>query len=494
MADVATLEHVATGVDAGATVTGRRDTAVDGITLDSRRVVPGVAFACVRGANHDGHDFAPAAVAAGAPMLVVDHPLRPAPCAPDGGEVSQLVVDDVRAVLGPLAAEVWGRPSTAMAVVGVTGTNGKTTTTHLLAAIFTAAGRQCAVIGTLSGARTTPEAPELQEQLAALLATGTDAVAMEVSSHALDQHRVDGTRFRVAAFTNLGRDHLDYHADMASYFRAKARLFTPALCEEAVVCVDGEPGRRLAAEATVPVTVCATSDAGGIRHLRGATRWSWRGHEVLSRLPGVHNVVNGVVAATVASRLGVDDATIAAGLGSVTSVPGRFELIDAGQPFTVVVDFAHTPDALGAVLEAARAMAGPGCAVVAVFGCGGERDVTKRPEMGRVAAASGARVVLTADNSRSEDTLAIIEAISSGMLVGGSSVPDVIVEPDRRAAIAVALDRAEPGDVVVVAGRGHETHLDLGSGLVPFDDRQVVAELLGERGFAVGRAPGSGVT
>ncbi len=484
--DVATLERVAAAVDPAVTVVGPRHTAVESITYDSRRVVPGVAFACVRGANNDGHDFADAAAASGAPVLVVDHPLATELSGPGGSEVSQLVVGDVRAVLGPLAAELWGRPSTSMAVVGVTGTNGKTTTTHLLAAILTAAGRRCAVIGTLSGARTTPEAPDLQEQLAALLGGGSDSVAMEVSSHALDQHRVDGTRFRVAAFTNLGRDHLDYHGDPESYYRAKARLFTPGLCEEAVVLVDDDAGRRLAAEVDVPVTTCTSSDASDVHHTPAGTRWTWRGHEVLSRLPGAHNVANAVVAATIASRLGVDDATIAEGLAAVTSVPGRFELIDAGQPFTVVVDFAHTPDALAAVLGAADELVAPGGRLTVVFGCGGERDAAKRAEMGPVAAASGARLVLTADNSRSEDTLAIIDAIAAGVGTVAGATARTVVEPDRRRAIAAALEGAADGDVVVVAGRGHETHLDLGAGRLPFDDRVVVAELLSERGFVAG--------
>lgn len=483
MIDVATLERVAAAVDPDATLVGRRDLTIEGLTHDSRRVHPGVAFACVRGADHDGHDFAPEAAAAGAPLLVVDHVLEPSLRGPEDVEVSQLVVGDVRAVLGPLAAELWGRPSTRMAVVGVTGTNGKTTTTHFLAAILTTAGRRCSVIGTLSGARTTPEAPDLQEQLAALAASGSDTVAMEVSSHALDQHRVDGTRFRVAAFTNLGHDHLDYHGDLESYLAAKARLFTPALCDEAVVCVDDEAGRRLASEASVPVTTCASTDATEVEHTSAGTRWRWRDHPVVIRLPGAHNIANAVVAATVASRLGVDDATIAEGLGSLGAVPGRFEPVEAGQPFTVVVDFAHTPDALVAALDAANALAAPDAGVVLVFGCGGERDVAKRAGMGAVAARSGARVVLTADNSRSEATADIIEAIVSGVAQTPGALERTIVEPDRRRAIGLALDLARPGEVVVVAGRGHESHLDLGEERVAFDDRVVTAELLAERGF-----------
>jgi len=473
------LVGVAAGVDPSVTVVGPRDVAVERITLDSRRVGAGVAFACVRGAHHDGHAFAADAAAAGAPALVVDHRLDPPPVGPEGAVVTQVVVGDVRAVLGPLSSRLWGEPSGSLVVLGVTGTNGKTTTTHFLASVLAAAGRRCAVIGTLSGARTTPEAPELQERLATLVADGHDAVAMEVSSHALDQHRVDGTRFRVAAFTNLGRDHLDYHGDIDAYFAAKARLFTPGLCDEAVVCVDDDAGRRLATTATVPVTTCSADDATEVEHTPVGTRWRWRGHEVLTRLPGAHNVANAVVAATVASRLGIADAVIAAGLSALVAVPGRFELVDAGQPFTVVVDFAHTPDALEAVLDAAAALAGPQGDVIVVFGCGGERDVTKRPEMGRVAAASGARLVLTADNSRSEDTADILDAIVTGVARVPGALQRTSVEPDRRRAIDAALAAAAPGDVVVVAGRGHETHLDLGGEPEAFDDRVVVAELLG---------------
>lgn len=484
--DVAALERVAVNVDPDATVVGPRHPTVERITLDSRRVAPGVAFACVRGAHHDGHVFAADAAAAGAPVLVVDHPLDPGPLGPGGNAVSQLVVGDVRAVLGPLAALVWGDPSGALSVVGVTGTNGKTTTTHLVAAILTAAGRKCSVIGTLSGARTTPEAPDLQEQLASRVVEGDDAVAMEVSSHALDQHRVDGTRFRVAAFTNLGRDHLDYHGDLDTYFDAKARLFTSDLCDEAVVCVDDDAGRRLAALAPVPVTTCSVADAIGVVHAPEGTRWSWRGHEVHSPLAGTHNVANAVVAATVASRLGVNDATIAVGLSAVGTVAGRFERVDAGQPYAVVVDFAHTPDALAAALDAASTLTAPGGSVVVVFGCGGERDVTKRAEMGRVAATSGARVILTADNSRSEATADIIDAIVRGVASVPGALERTIVEPDRRGAIAAALEAATPGDVVVVAGRGHESHLSIGSSTVAFDDRVVVRELLEGRGFTGG--------
>jgi UDP-N-acetylmuramoyl-L-alanyl-D-glutamate--2,6-diaminopimelate ligase len=478
------LRDVAVRSDPAARVVGPGSVTAPGVTHDSRLVAPGVLFACVRGASFDGHVFAADAVRAGAGAVLVDHELDPAMLTPPGSSepVPQLVVADVRRALGPIASAVHHEPSTRMTVVGVTGTNGKTTTTHLLAGILGADGRQCAVIGTLGGVRTTPEAPELQQLLADHAASGIDAVAMEVSSHALDQHRVDGTRFSVAAFTNLSVDHLDYHGDMESYYRAKARLFTPELCDHAVVNVDSEAGRRLATEATVPVTTCSLDDATGIHIGTDGTDFHWRGHLVRLHLVGRFNVANAVTAATTAEVLGVAPDVIARGLGSTASVEGRFEQVAAGQPFTVVVDFAHTPDGLGHALTAASEMAGDGRTIV-VFGCGGERDTTKRALMGQVAAESGAAVVLTADNSRSERTGDIIDAIVAGMDDSGAGAADVVIEPDRRRAIAAACAMAQPGDVVLIAGRGHESTLTIGGRSEPFRDASVAADVLGDMGW-----------
>ena len=478
------LRDVALRNDPAARLVGSGMVGATTVTHDSRQVTPGSLFACVRGASADGHAFAVDAVHSGASAVLVDHELDPASLTPPhGGQpVPQLVVSDVRKALGPIASAVFGDPSATMDIVGITGTNGKTTTAHLVAGILAADGRRCEVVGTLSGVRTTPEAPELQQLLAGYARAGSDAVAMEVSSHALDQHRVDGTRIAVAAFTNLSVDHLDYHADLESYYRAKARLFTAELCDHAVVNVDDEAGRRLAGEATVPVTTCSSADATGVHITADGIDFHWRGHQVHLHLAGRFNVANAVTAATTAEVLGVAPDVIARGLGSTMSVAGRFEQVDAGQPFAVVVDFAHTPDGLRHALQAAREIAAGGRTIV-VFGCGGERDTTKRALMGQVAAELGVDMVLTADNSRSERTDDIIGAIVSGVDTVPGARSRLTVEPDRRRAIATALAMAAPGDIVVVAGRGHEAMLTIGDRSEPFDDRSVAAEVLADMGW-----------
>jgi UDP-N-acetylmuramoyl-L-alanyl-D-glutamate--2,6-diaminopimelate ligase len=358
-------------------------------------------------------------------------------------------------------------------VIGVTGTNGKTTTTFLLRAIFAAAGRRGAVLGTLSGPRTTPESPELQRWLADRRAEGTEVVAMEVSSHALALHRVDATRFAAAVFTNLTRDHLDFHATMEEYFAAKRRLFTPELCERAVVGTDDPYGRRLLAEAQVPTVGYGLADARDLRVGAGGSTFTWRSATIRLRIGGRFNVANALAAAETARLLGVEEAVIGAALSGPVVVPGRFEAVEEGQPFRVVVDYAHTPDGLEQVLRAAREVAG-GHRVHVLFGCGGDRDATKRPEMGRVAAELADRVVVTSDNSRHEDTRAIISAVRKGIeQAGGGVAPDVVIEEDRDAAIGIALRGAAAGDVVVLAGKGHETTQTVGDTVTEFDDRIV---------------------
>lgn len=457
----------------GAVVQGDASVEVRAVEHDSRRVTPGCLFCCVTGEVADGHDFAAAAVAAGAVAVLCERPV-------DAG-VPQIRVASVRAAMGPLAAEVYGRPSDALTVVGVTGTNGKTTTTHLLAAILEAAGWSTEVIGTLSGARTTPEAPDLQRLLADAVRAGRRAVAMEVSSHALAQHRVDGTRFAIGVFTNLSRDHLDFHGSMADYFKAKALLFEPALTDRAVVNLDDPNGRLLRDAAHIPTVGFSTDDIAEVEADARGTSFTWRGTRLRVGMAGTFNVENALAAATTALELGVPIDAVREGLASAGEVPGRFQVIDEGQPFLVAVDYAHTPDGLARLLDAARSLAA-GRRVIVVFGAGGNRDQTKRPLMGEVASAGADRVVLTSDNPRDEDPLAIIDAVKDGM----QDTSGVVVEPDRRAAIAVALDQAEPGDVVVVAGKGHETTQTIGSRTLPFDDRAVVRELLhaGSRGAA----------
>ncbi len=447
---------------------------VEGLTYDSRRVAPGTLYCCLRGASTDGHHFATEAVSAGAVALLVDHPVGSAAGAGEPG-VPQLVVADTRAAMGQLADAFHGHPSQSLVVAGITGTNGKTTTTNLLAAILDVAGMPCGVIGTLTGRHTTPEAPELQGLLAGFRDAGQAAVAMEVSSHALALHRVDGCKFAVAVFTNLGRDHLDLHRTIDEYYAAKAELFTPRLSARGVVNIDDPYGQQLAASAQIPIDTFSSADAQRVRVSARSHEYLWRGEHITVGIGGEFNVMNSLAAAGAAAALGVEPASIARGLATAPPVPGRFEAIDAGQPFDVIVDFAHTPDGLAAVLRAARRVTRG--RLVVVFGCGGDRDREKRPQMGAVSATHADKVVITSDNPRSERPLDIIDAVFAG-------VPDdyrarVVIEPDRRAAIDVALSMAADGDVVVVAGKGHETSQTIGTEMRPFDDRDVVRRLLG---------------
>jgi UDP-N-acetylmuramoyl-L-alanyl-D-glutamate--2,6-diaminopimelate ligase len=431
---------------------------VRAIAHDTAAVRPDSLFCCLRGARADGHDFAPRAVEAGAVALLCERFVDV------DATVAQARVPDARVAMGPVAAAFFDHPSAAMRVVGVTGTNGKTTVAHLLEAVLGTHGWATGVIGTLTGARTTPEAPALQEALARFRDAGMAAVAMEVSSHALVQHRVDGVGFAAAVFTNLSQDHLDYHGTMEDYFAAKVRLFEPGRAEVAVVNVDDPWGVRLRAQLEIPSVSYSLADAEDLRIGVEGASFRWEGVPVRLRMRGRFNVMNALAAATTARLLGVDAAAVAAGLESVTAVAGRFETIDAGQPFTVVVDYAHTPDGLEQALIAARELAS-GRRVIVVFGAGGDRDHAKRPLMGATAARLADVAVLTSDNPRSEDPAAIIDQVRAG--TGG-----LVVEPDRAAAIRLALGRAEPGDVVVIAGKGHETGQDVGGVVHPFDDRR----------------------
>ena len=439
---------------------GAEDIDVSGVVHDTRAVADGSLFCCVPGARTDGHDLAGEAVRSGAAALLVERSV--------GAGVPELAVASVRDAMGPLAAAFWGRPSERLAVLGVTGTSGKTTTTHLLGAIARSAGLPAEVIGTLSGPRTTPEAPELQAALAAAVAAGTGTVAMEVSSHALALGRVRGTRFAVAVFTNLSHDHLDFHTDLDDYFAAKALLFRPDLSDRAVVNLDDPYGARLAADAAIPTEGYGLADAEDLEVGAARCRFRWRGARVDLPFGGRFNVSNALAAATAASHLGLDPATIAAGLSTAPSVPGRFEPIVEGQPFAVLVDYAHKPGALESALVASRDAA-PGGRVLLVFGAGGDRDASKRPEMGEVAGRLADRVVLTSDNPRGEDPLAISDAVRGGI----ARTEGLTVEPDRAAAIALALADARPGDVVLIAGKGHESEQHFADRSIPFDDREV---------------------
>jgi len=472
-----------------ASVRGDPAVRVTDVTYRSSDVTPGALFFCVRGDHVDGHEFAPAAEASGAAAVVVEREV-PVRCA-------QVLVDSVREAMGPMSAAFFGNPSERFPVVGVTGTNGKTTTTYLLESIFDAAGATPGVIGTtgvrIAGEhvpfeRTTPEACDLQRVLARMAASGVRAATMEVSSHGLDQHRVDGTRYACGLFTNLSQDHLDYHGTMEAYFRAKARLFTDALSRTAAVNVDTPEGERLASLSSVPTTTfgirATRADTVATDVVLDAEGLSFRVGDlaVRSHLRGPYNAMNCLGAVVAARLLELPDEAIARGIEALAGVPGRLEAVDAGQPFTVVVDYAHTPDSLENVLRAVRELASGG-RVIVVFGCGGDRDRGKRPQMGRLATELADLSVITSDNPRSEDPLAIIDQIRVGAEAGGGSFA---VEPDRRAAIGLALAGARPGDVVVVAGKGHETGQQFADRTVPFDDREVVREEL-EAGGSAGR-------
>lgn len=450
----------------------RRDAAesdpdITTVEFDSRRVGPGSLFCCVPGERFDGHDFAAAAVAQGAVALLVSRPLEI--------DVPQLLVDDVRHSMALLAAAFHGHPSRALRLVGVTGTNGKTTTTSLIAAVLDHAGQRTGLIGTLSGVHTTPEAPDLQRRLAEFRDTGCDAVVMEVSSHALHLGRVTGCHFDLAVFTNLGRDHLDLHGTLERYFAAKASLFEPVLSQRGLTNVDDVHGRLLAEAATIPMHRFSLDDVTDVQVTPTSHAYTWRGQRVQVAMGGTFNVMNSLAAAEAAVLLGIEPSTVAAGLARAASVPGRFEPVRGGQAFDVIVDYAHTPDGIRAVLESVRSVTEG--RIIVVFGCGGDRDREKRPEMGEVAARLADMVVVTSDNPRSEDPDAIINAITAG-------VPEdyrqrVVSQPDRRRALATAFASALPGDVVVVAGKGHETTQTIGSSVLPFDDRAVSRELLG---------------
>ena len=458
---------------------------VSGVVFHHDAVVPGSLFCCLPGARFDGHDLAARARAAGAVAFVCEHSVAGA-----AGAV-QLVVGpgEARAAMARAACAYFGDPSRSLRTVGVTGTNGKTTTTFLLRSVLEHHGWPSGVVGTLDGARTTPESPELQRALAGLRDQGAVAVALEVTSHALLQGRVDGIRFDVAVFTNLSQDHLDYHATMDAYFAAKSLLFEPERSALAVVNVDDPYGRRLAERLGPDVLAYSLADAAELELGPTSSRFLLAGHEVRLRLGGAFNVANALAAGAAARALGVPDETIAAGLSEASGVPGRFETFESLDGVTAIVDYAHTPAALEQVLSAARAMLGSRRdgsnppRLLAVFGAGGDRDRGKRPAMGAVASRLADVVVLTSDNPRSEDARAIAEQVRAGLASG----TDCRVELDRRDAITWALRSARPGDVVVVAGKGHETTQETGGTAVHFDDREVVLEALEGQGRALPR-------
>lgn len=477
------LSTLATVVDGE--LIGSGGVVVDDVTHDSRSAGPGVLFVAIRGANSDGHDFVDSVAAAGSPAVMVDHALDT--------PLVQIVVPDTRAALGPLAAAVHGTPSRDLALIGVTGTNGKTTVTHMIEAICKGIGLVPGLIGTIHTrvggevvptVRTTPEASDFQRLLRHMADEGAQVVAAEVSSHALSFGRVGGSRFSVAAFTNLSQDHLDFHGTMADYRAAKESLFAPGLSDRAVVNIDDPVGREIALSCAIPLTTVGRrgdldaritgADIGGTDFVLSAA-----GNEVGSgRVPiaGEFNLSNALVALACMQAIGADLRAALGAVEAIPPVPGRFEMVfDAGP--TVVVDYAHSPDGIHHVIDTVRASTTR--RLVVVIGAGGDRDRGKRPAMG-LAAARADRVIVTSDNPRSEDPAAIINAVIERIPSG----LDIETEPDRRVAIRQALEASRPDDVILVLGRGHERFQEIGGEMIPFDDRTVIREILAELGMS----------
>src|SRR5688500_1625369 len=458
------------------------DVQITGLAYDNRAVEPGFLFFCVPGFTRDGHDFAPDAIERGAAALVVARPL--------GLGVPEVLVHDVRSAMAVAAARFHGDPTARLPVIGVTGTNGKTTTTFLVRSLVEASGRRCGLLGTVKSVvggvehavvRTTPEAIDLQRTFAAMLEAGDEACAMEISSHALELRRADGIHVAAAVFTNLTQDHLDFHPDMEAYFQAKRLLFASPLTRARIANADDAYGRRLAEEfpGTVTFGLGAEADYRAVDVRQSFTGSRFTGvtpdgeYFVWFGLPGRFNVLNAFGAWAAARTLGVPSATIAGALAGAGRVPGRFEPVDEGQPFAVLVDYSHTPDSLENALRAARELAEH--RVIAVFGAGGDRDRGKRPLMGAIAAREADVSIVTSDNPRSEDPDAIIGEIVAGI----EDQTGVEVDADRRAAIRHGVELGEPGDVLVIAGKGHEQGQEFAGGRKePFDDVAVAREAL----------------
>ena len=458
-------------------------TAVTGIAYRSDRVRAGDAFFCIRGFAHDGHEFAADAASRGASVAIVTRELPRL-------SIPQVLVTDTRAALAEASARFFGEPATRMDVVGITGTNGKTTTTYLLDAIWRAAGRTTGIVGTVEtriagerqpAGRTTPESRDLHELLARMVDASVDAVSMEVSSHAIDLHRVDALPFAAVAFTNLSQDHLDYHATLEEYFSVKSRLFHGMQAGSSVVNIDDAYGRCLAEQTGATWTVGRSPEAvvraEDVRLEAVSSAFTLvtpsGSSPVVLPLAGDFNVSNALVAAGCALARGVDLETVVAGLESAPQVPGRLERIDCGQDFAVLVDYAHTPDGLEKAISAVREVT-PG-RVITVFGCGGDRDPAKRPLIGETAGRLSDIAVVTSDNPRTEDPVGIILQVEDGLR--GTSA-EARVEVDRRSAIGLALGLARTGDAVLIAGKGHEDYQIFSDRTVHFDDREVVREEL----------------
>ncbi len=449
---------------------GDAETVITDVTHSTAAITPGALFVCVMGEHVDGHQLAQQAIDAGAVALLVERRLPIS--------VPQIEVADTRQTQGIVAAAFWGFPSDDLLMIAVTGTNGKTTTAHLLGSILRQHGLRTEVMGTLSGTRTTAESTELQRQLAQYVERKTQAVVMEVTSHAMVLHRVEGTHFVLSIFTNLTPEHLDFHGTMESYFAAKASLFTSTFTSIGVVNYDDVHGRLIADTNEIQCVPFSVHDVQNISATASSHEFSWKTHHVKVNVGGNFNISNSLAAVTAAVQLGVSETDIVAGLAAAGIVPGRFEQVRSSTGFDVVVDYAHTPDALQRVLLAAREVVGTKQRVVVVFGCGGDRDSEKRPLMGAIAAKFADCVVVTSDNPRSESPATIAQNIIDG--IGTLSANTIVAtEIDRRLAIQFALKSARSGDIVVIAGKGHEKTQTIGNDVLPFDDVATVKEILG---------------
>jgi UDP-N-acetylmuramoyl-L-alanyl-D-glutamate--2,6-diaminopimelate ligase len=446
------------------------DATITGITQDSRSVTEGDLFCCVRGESFDGHLFAHEAISRGASALLVDSPVEGVP-----ESVAVMTVPNVRDVLGLYASAAFSFPARALTTVGITGTNGKTSTASIIASILRADGKSVEVMGTLTNVRTTPEAIDLQAFLHNCVEKGVTHVVMEVSSHALDQHRVTGVMFDVAVFTNLSRDHLDYHKTDEAYFAAKAKLFTPQQSVLGVMNSDDPRGQLLLDVAAIPMVPFAQSDVSDATIRVDSVSFRWKDLVIALPMGGGFTLMNALAAITACDQLGVPAEALINGCASLGQIPGRFQSVPNELGFSVVVDYAHTSDGLQQVIESARAV----CAnkLIVVFGCGGDRDAGKRPLMG--AAAQGADIVIvTSDNPRSEDPAVIMEQIVRGI---SPESCEIHVEGDRARAIASAISMAGRGDIVVIAGKGHEATQEVAGVHYPFNDVDVAKSALSHK-------------
>ena len=482
------LEQLIGRIPGKITVYGDAGVDIRELCVDSRKAAPGALFFCTPGLHMDAHDFAPQAVEKGAVALIV---ARRLPL-----DVPQVEVEDVRAAISYVAAEYFGNPAEKLMMLGITGTKGKTTTSFLVKAIMDAAGIRTGLIGTvcsmigsqtLPNHLTTPDPIETQTLLRRMVDAGMECVVMEVSAHALDMHRLAGMRFKVGAFSNFSQDHLDYFPDMDAYFAAKMRLMAPGVCEHIVYNVDDErvsAGVRALGREAMRIGIRESSDvyANDIEIGEQGTSFLMTWHKrfrtsIALHLAGIFNVYNALMAAGICICAGVGPESIRKGLEDVYAVPGRIELLDTGTPYRVILDYAHSPDSLENVLKAVRDTAKG--RMIALFGCGGDRDRAKRPMMGEIAGKLADFCVLTSDNPRGEDPMAILDAIEAGIKPTGC---EYVVIENRREAIRYALNHAQPGDVVVLAGKGHETYQEIKGVRHPFDEKVVVRELLEEIG------------